>query len=170
MSNFTKNDYDSVINNALEEVKIYMQSICKTTEILDKKAYNIITICLTILLGVCGFIFTSFEKIDITIIVASFILCTGSFISIIILYYAFKARNFYIYGDLMKDIKSEDVYYHDEKGFKIYLIDIYQNKSLENLKTNNLKGNYINYAMFVAILSALTSVMIVLLSKILILI
>jgi hypothetical protein len=134
------------INISYNEVRDAMKHTISTTDAIDKKAHGILTICIAILFAVCGFLFAK-DNIEISHIVSCTIMIIGASISTYLLYQAYKAREYHIFGDRMDEILDEDPYYHDEDGVKIYLIERYKNKIEINTKNNNLKSQKINKSM-----------------------
>ena len=131
------------INISYNEVRDAMKHTISTTDAIDKKAHGILTICIAILFSVCGFLFAK-NNLEISHIVSCTIMIIGASVSTYLLYEAYKAREYHIFGDRMDEILEEDSYYHDEQGEKIYLIERYKNKIDINTKNNNFKGKKIN--------------------------
>lgn len=141
-----KNFSTDYIDISYNEVKDLMRHTISTTDFLEKKAHNTITICLAVFFSVCGFIFAKYENISLIIILSSLCVLSGASIALFFLYKAFQAREFYPLGDMMDDILEEDKYYHDNIGVKIYLITRYKWKCEKNITANNKKGIAINKA------------------------
>ena len=86
----------------------------------------------------------------------------GTSAAIVLLYEAYKVREYYIFGEgsNIDDILDEDSYYHDAKGFKIYLIERYKNKIDANTKNNNYKAQHLNKSMLVLLCSGVVAFLI----------
>lgn len=153
-----KNLEESQIKTAFQEVKDAMKSSCESANILDAKAHSMINIIISIIFGLSAVIFISDSSSQI--LLPACILMIGVFVSLSILYFGYKTRKYHLYGDLMRDIETEDAYYHDEKGMLIYLIKTYQLKIDDNLKINATKGNMVNWSIITAIFSAVIAVII----------
>lgn len=167
MSNFDeklKNLSSEVSGFIFKEAKVKLTSVNQDRDILDKKSFTIITALLAIL----GFI-ASFTTNDLSIeaLKAYKVLISGFGFSILLLFIAVATTSYY--GDSFKpsDILKADKYYLNNidilnNGF---LLNWYDGAIRYNIRKNKVRGWLINIALFVALTSLSTFIIMFVESK-----
>ena len=86
------------IDIAYDEVRDAMRHIINTTDALDKKTHSVLTICIAVLFAICGFLFVK-SNISISHIISCIVMIVGTSAAIVLLYEAYKVREYYIFGE-----------------------------------------------------------------------
>jgi hypothetical protein len=136
-----------MLDIALQEVKIYMESISKTTEELNILAYRLLTMYVVIIAGLLGFIFSSKNNI----LPACVIIIIFTFFGIIVIAKTLiQGDKYEVNGSQMKDFQlSKNKYdaYKTENNLKHYLIMEYQRKATFNNEQNAKKRKHIEHSL-----------------------
>ena len=150
-----------MLNVALQEVKIYMDSMEKTSEEINILAYWLFRVFIIIIGALLIFIFLKGDVIPNYILYSCFIFIIPTFISIICLLQVFK-KGFIreVRGSQMKGlqlINNKQDAYKDIDEIKFHLIKEYRKKAELNNKKNKEKQTLINWAIFLTSLGFVCS-------------